>query len=193
LKNVAFMERLGIWGDGTSFATFDSFAEDIAARGLGALEMVAMELKQAGAYVSRALSFHECLFEIIEAPTPADLQALYDQSTRLWKDIYQALVGAAARTRTSAKVFTAYWGAHQKYFLSLCHASKVATIVEEAQAALAAGHAVVIGLQSTGEAAMSSELGRGAGAGDGFASVTRETILGFMTRHFPTVCVCGPC
>lgn len=187
ISNLAFMERLGLWGHGTSFPTFDSFADDISARGLGALEMVSMELKQAGAYVSRALSFHNCAFEIVEAEIPAELQELYDTSTRLWKDMYQALIGAVARTRAGGKVYTAYWGAHQKFFLSLCHAAKVQTIVREAQAALEFGNAVVIGLQTTGEAAMDSELGRAGGDLNGFTSVTRETILGFMSRHFPTV------
>ena len=91
------MERLGLWGDGTPFKTFETFLEGITKRGLGllfnfssthcafschdftvfvqksnvvqftcflyiyigALEMLAMEMKAAGMYVSRGLSFRE--------------------------------------------------------------------------------------------------------------------------------------
>lgn len=31
----AFMERLGLWGDGTAFKSFDSFLTSITKRGLG--------------------------------------------------------------------------------------------------------------------------------------------------------------
>ena len=45
-----------------------------------------------------------------------------------------------------------YWGCHQRFFKSLCMGLKVPTLVAVAKKALADGHCVVIGLQSTGEA-----------------------------------------
>lgn len=61
----------------------------------------------------------------------------------------------------------------------------------EAQAALAAGQAVVIGLQSTGEAAadaMQLEPGQVCG----FVSTTRELLSRFVTQHFPVRYEPGP-
>jgi hypothetical protein len=45
-----------------------------------------------------------------------------------------------------------FWGAHQRFFRSLCIASKVDVAIETVQNALELGHCCVIGLQSTGEA-----------------------------------------
>ena len=53
------MERLGLWGEGSAFHNFESFLESITRRGLGAAEMLAMEMKSAGMYVSRGLSYKQ--------------------------------------------------------------------------------------------------------------------------------------
>ena len=53
------MERLGLWGDGLPYRKFESFMNSINQRGLGAAEMIAMELKAAGVYVCRGLSYHD--------------------------------------------------------------------------------------------------------------------------------------
>ena len=53
------MERLGLWGEGLAYRNFESFLESITRRGLGAAEMMAMEMKSAGMYVSRGLSFKQ--------------------------------------------------------------------------------------------------------------------------------------
>jgi len=59
VKNLAYMERLGLWGEGMAYKSFDTFLESITQRGLGAAEMLAMEMKSAGLYVSRGLSFRQ--------------------------------------------------------------------------------------------------------------------------------------
>lgn len=68
---------------------------------------------------------------------------------------------------------------------------QVPVVAAEAQAALAAGQAVVIGLQSTGEAAadaMQLEPGQACG----FVSTTRELLSRFVTQHFPVRYEPGP-
>ena len=58
-------------------------------------------------------------------------------------------------------------------------------MVEEAKRALATGHAVVIGLQATGEAAADA-MALEPGEPCGWVSVTREMLLRFVDLHFPT-------
>lgn len=68
---------------------------------------------------------------------------------------------------------------------------QVPIVAAEAQAALAAGQAVVIGLQSTGEAAadaMQLEPGQTCG----FVSTTRELLTRFVAQHFPVRYEPGP-
>lgn len=57
-RNMGYMDRLGLWGEGNeAFPTFADFLEVIGSRGVGALEMVAMDMKARGMYVCRTLSF----------------------------------------------------------------------------------------------------------------------------------------
>ena len=53
------MERLGLWGEGAPFRSFEKFLETVQRKGLGVAEMLAMEMKSTGMYVSRGLSFKQ--------------------------------------------------------------------------------------------------------------------------------------
>ncbi|CAN0386447.1 unnamed protein product, partial [Ectocarpus fasciculatus] len=63
--NMGYMTRLGLWGDGTRFDDFPDFLKDIDARGVGAMELVAMQLKAEGMLLSRSLSFQGCDFSLV--------------------------------------------------------------------------------------------------------------------------------
>ena len=67
LANLAYMDRMGLWGAWTAFPTFEHFEQGMAKRGVGALEMLAMEMKAAGKHVARGLGFHGCTFGLCEA------------------------------------------------------------------------------------------------------------------------------
>jgi hypothetical protein len=77
-----------------------------------------------------------------------------------------------------------FWSSHQRFFRSLCIASKVDKAVELAKKAVhEEGHCCVIGLQSTGEArakgaAKSSgiNLDKGSGTFDDFVSAPNEDL-----------------
>eukprot|EP01042_Synura_sphagnicola_P003702 gene3702-4618_t len=66
---------------------------------------------------------------------------------------------------TRAFVFRYYWGAHQRFFRSLCISLKVPCAVALAKKALEDGKSVIIGLQTTGESSIESEMGGGGGKG----------------------------
>jgi hypothetical protein len=44
-RNMGYMTRLGLWGAGTDFPHFSSFLAALEKRGVGALELVAMDMK----------------------------------------------------------------------------------------------------------------------------------------------------
>lgn len=51
------MVRLGIWGPGSPFRDFNDFLGAVEKRGVGAMEIVAMDMKLRGMYIARQLSF----------------------------------------------------------------------------------------------------------------------------------------
>ena len=56
--------------------------------------------------------------------------------------------------RQMSSMWRYFWSAHQRFFRQLCVAAKVPAVVRIASAAVQEGKCVVIGLQSTGEAAL---------------------------------------
>ena len=48
LSNMAYMERLALWGPSSAFKSFDDFVAAVTRRGVGGLEMLAMEMKSTG-------------------------------------------------------------------------------------------------------------------------------------------------
>nr|CAB3482436.1 unnamed protein product [Digitaria exilis] len=67
-RNLGYMVRLGLWGDGTSFENFQKFLGALEKGGVGALELVAMDMKARGMYVCRTLSYKGSDFDVLEAP-----------------------------------------------------------------------------------------------------------------------------
>ena len=194
--NMAYMRRLGFWGRGTPFADARSFIDAMKHRGVGFLEMLAMEMKASGKYVSRGLSFRQAEFCAVETRLDAKQRAAYDACAdfvaKLKACLSQALIETrSGATRTSA-TWKAYWSMHQRLFKLLCVSAKVPEVVRHAKAALARGQCVVVGMQTTGESAEACEAETGMvrfaerGPVPGFVSTTRAMLRAFVEAHFPT-------
>ncbi|KAK2165679.1 hypothetical protein NP493_1355g00006 [Ridgeia piscesae] len=181
------MERLGLWGDGAAFKSFQEFLDTIHKKGLGVAEMLAMEMKTSGMYVSRGLSFQEAEFVNVEICLDESQKKMYNTAAHLWGELRRSLDVAVERTSCSNnRVWSNFWAAHQRFFKQLCLGMKVPAIVTEAKTVLDSGHCVVIGLQTTGEASMDSELNKCKMAPlVGFVSLCREILTRFIEQSFP--------
>jgi hypothetical protein len=97
---MAYMVRLGIWGEGSPFREFNDFIQAVEKRGIGAMEIVAMDMKlrgkiktkllnnlmailNIGMYIARQLSFHGVNFKVEEVPLSDDFKEIYDASVKL--------------------------------------------------------------------------------------------------------------
>ena len=56
-KHMSYMSRIGLWGAGTGFRNSDQFVDALTKAGVGAMELVAMDMKRRGVYLARQLSF----------------------------------------------------------------------------------------------------------------------------------------
>jgi hypothetical protein len=191
--NMAYMSRIGLFGAGCAFQTFEDFLASLKKKGMSFLELLAMELKGQGYYLARGLSFRSAEFLELEIPLNQDQIRIYDAAVQMWVDLRGALTQAAAacNSEDSKDPFRPFWGAQQRFFKLLCVSMKVPSIVEEAKRALDAGQAVIIGLQSTGEAA-AAELELQLGDQCGWVSVCKQILLQFVNNHFPTTRTSNP-
>ncbi|KAJ1459308.1 P-loop containing NTP hydrolase pore-1-domain-containing protein [Pelagophyceae sp. CCMP2097] len=180
-RNYAYMARLGLWGPRSPFpghehdeeeefsvACIQNFISTVERRGVGAMELCALHLKQQGALLCRTLSFEGTDFEVCEADLSPAQQRQYDRAAKLWQYLHTRTetklaamafeVGGvdpdAAKKYSNARkqAHSILWGGHQRFFRSLITSFKVPKLVALAKEALAEGKCVVIGLQSTGEA-----------------------------------------
>lgn len=77
------MERMGFWGTGMAFKDCEAFMESMKKRGIGFLEMLAMEMKSEGKYVSRGLSFSGTEFVDMKIPLTLPQITVYDAAVRV--------------------------------------------------------------------------------------------------------------
>ncbi|GAB5567454.1 protein strawberry notch homolog 2 isoform X1 [Prionailurus iriomotensis] len=171
-RNMIYMSRLGIWGDGTPFRTFEEFLHAIEKRGVGAMEIVAMDMKVSGMYIARQLSFSGVTFRIEEIPLAPAFERVYNRAALLWAEALGVFQQAAdwIGLESRKSLWGQFWSAHQRFFKYLCVAAKVHRLVELAREELARDKCVVIGLQSTGEARTREVLDQKDGQLDCFVS-----------------------
>lgn len=127
-RNMAYMVRLGIWGVGTPFPTFNDFITAVEKRGVGAMELVAMDMKLRGIYIARQLSFHGVTFKIEEVQLTKEFRKMYDESVELWVEAMHKFTEAAeliaAESRMKKTMWGQFWSSHQRYFSNFKKFSK---------------------------------------------------------------------
>ncbi|XP_029469257.1 protein strawberry notch homolog 2 isoform X2 [Rhinatrema bivittatum] len=186
-KNMIYMSRLGIWGSGTPFRTFDEFLHAIEKRGVGAMEIVAMDMKVSGMYIARQLSFTGVTFRIEEIPLDEQYKLIYNRAAQLWAEALTVFQQAADYIGLESRksLWSQFWSAHQRFFKYLCIAAKVRRLVELAKQELAKNKCIVIGLQSTGEARTREVLDENDGHLNCFVSAAEGVFLSLIQKHFP--------
>ena len=187
-RNMAYMVRLGLWGDGTPFKEFIDFINAVEKRGVGAMEIVAMEMKHRGMYIARQLSFKDVTFKVEEVALSPKFIKAYDDSVKFWVQLLQSFTEGAELVNASPKMrktmWAQFWGAHQRFFKYLCIAAKVKHAVKVASEAVKCGKCVVIGLQSTGEARTLEQIENEGELSD-FVSTAKGVVQALIEKHFP--------
>ena len=201
VHNLAYAQRLGLWGGADfPFATRAEFVQAIEAGGVAAMEVLARDLKALGLYAARSLSFEGVRYEMVEHRLTPGQVAIYDAYAAAFQVIHANLTaaleaanvtGAGGTLNRAAKAAarSAFEGAKQRFFNHLISAMKTPTVLKSIERDLAAGHAVVVQLVSTGEALMERRLSDIPTEewGDLSIDVTpRELVLEYLAHSFPT-------
>ncbi|KFD58403.1 hypothetical protein M514_00629 [Trichuris suis] len=189
-RHMAYMTRLGLWGEGRAFPDFNSFISAVERRGVGAMEIIAMDMKLRGLYLARQLSFTGVSFRVEEVTLSADFIHMYDESVKLWLEArrqFQLVIGILSADKNQRKaMWGQFWAAHQRFFKYLCIAAKVKACVRLARESVRNGKCVVIGLQSTGEARTLEQLDEYGGELTDFVSTAKGVFQALIEKHFPS-------
>lgn len=201
VRNCAYMTRLGIWGEGTAFpGGFDEFLTEIDSGGVGAMEMVARDLKALGKYASASISFGRDpesglsveYREVIHRLSNGQ-RRMYDAMAAAWQIIFQNIEQALEITkgdnRARANAMQKFWGDHQRCCRQVISAFKVPALIAEVEREIEAGRACVISLIGTGESKTKEQVAKATAAGGHIEDLDfspREMICGMVDRGFPT-------
>ncbi|CUX79945.1 strawberry notch family protein [Roseibaca calidilacus] len=171
VHNLAYAQRLGLWGgEDFPFATRAEFVEAIEAGGVAAMEVLARDLRSLGLYTARSLSYDGVEYEMLEHALTPEQRGIYDAYALAFGVIHRnlsAALEAANITRESGGTLnrqaksaarSAFESAKQRFFGHLLTSMKTPTLIAAIEADLAAGHAAVIQIVSTGEALMERRL-----------------------------------
>ncbi|KAJ6650177.1 Protein strawberry notch like 1, partial [Pseudolycoriella hygida] len=149
-RNMAYMVRLGLWGDGTAFRNFHAFKKSVEKRGVSAMEIVAMDMKLRGMYVARQLSFQGVTFKVEKVFLTDEFIRTYNECVVLWilalKSFEQATYLMNVESKTKKLIFGQFWGAHQRFFKYMAIAAKVDHAVKITEATVRSGKAVFVTL-----------------------------------------------
>lgn len=200
VRHLAYMIRLGMWGQGTPFEDFAEFAREIEEGGVGAMEMVARDLKAMGRYFCGSLSMgvdEESGLaveyrEVVHRLT-AHQREMYDNMARAWQAILQKTEKALAITNSEKFlrrfVVNNFWAEHQRCTKAIITAFKVPTLIGEIERALAEQHSIIVSITSTGEANMTRQMARSADEEEAISDLDfspRETLTRLIENCFPT-------
>ena len=170
VHNLAYAQRLGLWGgEDFPFATRAEFVQAIEAGGVAAMEVLARDLRSLGLYTARSLSYDGVEYELLEHALTPEQRGIYDAYAGAFAIIHNNLAAAMEAANITGENATlnrqaksaarsAFESAKQRFFGHLLTSMKTPTLIASIEADLAAGHAAVIQIVSTGEALMERRL-----------------------------------
>ncbi len=184
VNNLAYAERLGLWGEDTAFSTRADFVQAMEAGGGAAMEVISRDLKL---YTARSLSYEGVEVDI------------YDSFAGAYHVIHQNLQGALeALNITSDKgtlnrhaksaALSAFESSKQRFFNHMLTAMKCPSLIRAIEADMERGDAVIVQLVSTGEALLERRLAHIPSSewSDLSVDITpREYVLDYLMNSFP--------
>jgi hypothetical protein len=181
-RQLAYMSRLGLHS--TDPVTGESLVDLLRKSGLGALELASTSLKASGHYLQRTLSYEHAEFELVRTAVAPEAGVIYARAALFWTKLW-AIARLLPRHAGDKSWTGCFWAAHLRFHRSMLIAAKVPAAVTLANTALDAGECVVLGLQSTGEAATDRAVANAAGAELEDAISAPLEILSALIRKFP--------
>lgn len=173
VSNLAYADRLGIWGKGTAFPTKQAFIASFATQGLTGMEAVAQSMKAMGMYGARSLSYGSDLpegdpqkvgYDRITHHLTDDQKAQYDAAAEGWQNVMENIDKVVKITEggDTAKnaAMSVFWGAQLRFFDSVLTSMQTPSVIARIRDDLANGRSAVVQLTGTGEAATTKAIAK---------------------------------
>jgi hypothetical protein len=193
-SNLSYAERLGLWGEGTSFADKRNFINAVQSGGVAAMELVSRDLKAMGGYLARTLSYDGVTYDRLEHKLSTHQQKAYDTYAQAWQvvlaNIQEALEATGQQKDANARstAMSQFWGNHQRFFNQVLTSMTMPSVLADIRQELDAGHSCVVQLVNTNEASQERAMDKAKAEGEDLAGLDvtpRQMLMEYVTAGFP--------
>lgn len=154
--NLGYAPRLGLWGQNAPFPSAEAFIGEMHELDEAALEQVCIDLKAAGRYCSRTLSFDGVEYEeIVHRLTPAQ-RRMFDGCIKNWKVLSDMMRNATIKAGGNGMYLAGRMSQMRRALVEQTLATfNVDALIADVHQEIAKGNAPVIQIAYTGEARLS--------------------------------------
>jgi tRNA G10 N-methylase Trm11 len=193
VHNLAYVDRLGLWGEGTAFADKNDFVNKIQAGGLAAMELVARDMKAMGVYIARSLSYEGVTYGTLEHKLTETQREIYDAMAKGWQIVLQNMHKALDITRQAyggrakGNAAAQFWSAQQRFFNQILTSMQMPSVIKQVEEDLKNGRAVVLQLVNTNEAIQNRAIAKLEDESLEDLDLTpRDILMQYLDKSFPT-------
>jgi len=194
VDNLAYAERIGLWGKGTAFTDAKDFISKIGSSGLAAMELVIRDMKAMGVYVARSISYNGVNYDTVEHPLDEMQTEIYDTMSKAWQNVMAnvqtALVSTGGRNNRTARqrAIGNFYSSMQRFYNQVLTSMSMPSVIEDMRKELAAGRSCVLQIVNTNEAQQNKQLAAAKAEGkdlDELDLTPREALIGYLMTSFP--------
>lgn len=194
VNELAYAQRLGLWGQGTAFNDVNDFVSKIGSSGLAAMELVARDMKSMGVYLARSISYDGVEYDTLQHDLTPEQREIYDTMSRAWqitiRNVNEALgiTGGNLSPQARSSARSAYYGAMQRFYNQVLTSMSMPSVIEDIRKELGKGHSAVLQIVNTNEAELNRQLTKikeQGGELDDLDLTPRGTLIGYLENSFP--------
>lgn len=180
LRNLAYADRLGLWGKGTPFADRNDFVSQLSAGGTAAMEAAAQSMKAMGMYGARSLSMSDgtengtVAFDRVPHTLTDEQKYIHKNVSEAWHKVLQNIDAAIDHTTPKDKhgkpirkggaqrtnAMSQFWSAQQRFQNQVLTSFQTPTTIANMEKDLAEGRSPVVSLVNTMEAVTKRQLAK---------------------------------
>ncbi|NLK97656.1 MAG: DEAD/DEAH box helicase family protein, partial [Epulopiscium sp.] len=192
VEDLAYGQRLGLWGEGTAFPTVEAFVSEISKGGVAAMELVSRDMKSMGLYTARNISFNGVSYERLEHKLTNEQRVVYNKIAEAWqiilKNVNAAIEATQAQGKNRGSAYSAFWSSNQRFFNQILTSMQMPSVLADIKKQLADGKSVVLQIVSTNEASLERKISNAIEEGlspDEMDLTPRELLINYLEKSFP--------
>lgn len=194
VDNLAYAERLGLWGKGTAFTNAQDFISKIGSSGLSAMELVIRDMKAMGVYTARSISYQGVAYDTIEHTLDENQTTIYNTMSSAWQTVMQnvhkalELTGGKNNSRARQLAMGQFYSSMQRFYNQALTSMSMPSVIADMRRELAAGRSCVLQIVNTNEAQQNKALAQAKADNlelDDLDLTPRESLIGYLETCFP--------